>query len=383
MSDSLISSFHIENFMSIEKADFFFDEKNFINLKGYNDSGKSAVLRALEVLFFNSYKTKQTSFIQDGKSEFKIVASFTDGVSIVRYKFANGQSLYEMYRGEDLLCTTRQGKALGKVEDVPEPIQQYLNFTKTGDGYLNSRSKEEPRLLVDTTGSENFKAISNILQAENLFKALQLVKEDTRAEMDETIRLRAELANIDHVLTSLPEEDFLYALEMAISDLDDSVRSSDEQVSKIDSVISLLEASASITVPFELKEIKYSQLRELLELETQIAKLDTQVLSRPVEEIDSSRLNAVLELEKSIGALLGLGTVLVEAIPEVDTKQIDLVRGLHKDLGKMIETQRNVTVLEKEMADLEAEMHAMVEEVGEDAKTFECFACGSLNVVGA
>ncbi|RKW48284.1 MAG: hypothetical protein D8B41_00145, partial [Porphyromonas sp.] len=58
-AQSKIVSIELENFMAIKNAILTFDESNIINLKGYNDSGKSAITRALDVLFFNSYKNAQ------------------------------------------------------------------------------------------------------------------------------------------------------------------------------------------------------------------------------------------------------------------------------------------------------------------------------------
>lgn len=49
---SKILGLELENFMSIKEAKLVFDETNIINLKGYNDSGKSAITRALDVLMF-------------------------------------------------------------------------------------------------------------------------------------------------------------------------------------------------------------------------------------------------------------------------------------------------------------------------------------------
>ena len=52
---SKIVSIKIENFMSIKNALLEFDESNIISLCGYNDSGKSAITRLLEVMFYNTY----------------------------------------------------------------------------------------------------------------------------------------------------------------------------------------------------------------------------------------------------------------------------------------------------------------------------------------
>lgn len=48
---SKLVAWEVWNFMSIKHGKVEFDERNIINIKGYNDSGKSAMLRALDVLF--------------------------------------------------------------------------------------------------------------------------------------------------------------------------------------------------------------------------------------------------------------------------------------------------------------------------------------------
>ena len=146
------------NFMSIEHAKVEFDERNIINFKGYNDSGKSAMLQALKVLMSNSEQTKQVLFIKDDKEYFRIVAYFDDGVMIMRDKYINGQSLYEMYKGKECIFSTKQANgALTGVNKVPDPIQEYLGLILYDNTCLNARACFEKQIGVQTTGSENYK----------------------------------------------------------------------------------------------------------------------------------------------------------------------------------------------------------------------------------
>ena len=89
---SKISFWEVWNFMSIAHGKAEFDDRNIINFKGYNDSGKSAMLTALKVAITNSNPTKQVSFIQDDKEYFRVLIQFDDGVTILRDKYLNGQS---------------------------------------------------------------------------------------------------------------------------------------------------------------------------------------------------------------------------------------------------------------------------------------------------
>ena len=111
--------------MSFKKAKVAFDETGIINIKGYNDSGKSAVLRGLVVCLMDMFRRNQAKFIRYGEEYFRIVVSFEDGVSILRDKYLNGQSLYEVYKNGECVFTTKQGNKLSKVDGVPKPIPDY------------------------------------------------------------------------------------------------------------------------------------------------------------------------------------------------------------------------------------------------------------------
>ena len=168
---SRLLSWEVFNFMSVEHAICEFDDSNIVNIKGYNDSGKSAMLRALDVLFSNMKPTKQIDFIQDGKEYFRIVANFSDGVSILRDKYINGQSLYEMWKDNNCIFSTKKGNALTKVTEVPQPIRDYLCIVSYEDIVLNSRSCFEKQLGVQTTGSENYKLFNTVLKSEEIAPA--------------------------------------------------------------------------------------------------------------------------------------------------------------------------------------------------------------------
>ena len=104
---SKLLGWKVQNFMSIADAKVEFDESNIINFKGYNDSGKSAMLTALKVLLTNANPTKQVGFIQDGKDFFRIMAFFDDGVVILRDKYANGQSLMVLALIQEVVLRNR------------------------------------------------------------------------------------------------------------------------------------------------------------------------------------------------------------------------------------------------------------------------------------
>ena len=151
-----------------------FDDDNIINLKGYNSSGKSSLIKAVAVALMDLFPSKQAKLIKHGEEYFRVIVTFDDGVSIVRDKYINGQSLYEMYKDRDLIFTTKVGNRLGKVSGVPEEIQNYLALCKMevmnyeGSPYLNYQSRQDKLWLVETKGSENYASLNEILRTEDI-----------------------------------------------------------------------------------------------------------------------------------------------------------------------------------------------------------------------
>lgn len=170
----MLRRWEVWNFMCIAHGVVEFDESNIVNIKGYNDSGKSALFRALDVLFFNKWAHEQAQFIKDGEEYFRVTAQFDDGVTLLRDKYLNGQSLYEMYKGNECVYSTKVNGVLSKVTEVPEPIALYLNMID----YLNSRSCFQKQFLVQTTGRENDQACSEILHSEEVTSAGNMVNAD-------------------------------------------------------------------------------------------------------------------------------------------------------------------------------------------------------------
>ena len=175
---SRLVSWEVKNFMSISDARVEFDGTGIVNFKGYNDSGKSAMLLALKVLLTNTDPTKQADFIQDDKEYFRVVAYFDDGVAILRDKYIGGQSLYEMYKDGQLLFSTKQGRVLTKVVGVPDVIAEYLGLIVYDGGTLNARACFEKQIGVQTTGSENYVMFNTVLRSEEIASASEMLNND-------------------------------------------------------------------------------------------------------------------------------------------------------------------------------------------------------------
>lgn len=312
------------NFMTLQHARFDFDGDNIINLKGYNDVGKSAALRALDVLFFDIKPNRQVNFITDDKGYTRILAYFEDGVTILRDKYLNGMSLYEMYKDSDLIFTTREGNALTRISGVPAPIKDYLGLVYYDDVYVNSRSCFELQLGIQTSGSDNYRMFNTVLRSEEIYNAANSLNTDKNALGSEITSLTAELSFMERqsLLSDYVDREVIEYLKTADIECDSLI----EQESLINECIGL---SAKIADLVELAEIEYldvdrvssiSDISDKLSFLSSIPEVDS------IDSLDMERLSSLSELDELIVCLSGLDEV--SEIPVIDSERVNDLTGI-------------------------------------------------------
>lgn len=186
-----ITAIELANFMSIESARLEFDESGVLNICGYNDSGKSAIIRALEVLFYDAYPNEQVNFIQDGKDYFGVGLEFEDGISINKYKYIDGKSVWEMLKGEEVVFTNQLDNGIAALGDIPDIIKKYLGVVKDDhtDEQLNVRRNTDRLFLINTTGGDNYKIINSVLRCDILAESVKRMNEDRNKLQSEVLNL--------------------------------------------------------------------------------------------------------------------------------------------------------------------------------------------------
>lgn len=334
MSDySKMLGWEVYNFMSIGHGKCSFDDKGIINFKGYNDSGKSAMLTALRVLCTNFQASKQASFIRDDCDYFRVIAYFDDGVKIMRDKYVTGQSLYEMYKGDDLLFTTKSSTGvLTRVQGVPEPVQQYLALIDSDDTYLNFRSCFEKQIGVQTSGSENYKVFNNVLKSEEIASASALLNtdknklvsdiSDTENQLNAAKTLLGNTAGITKEMV-----DFLKALDVDVDALEEKSSFISEVKEKKDELASVVVAP----VLFEINTV--DTLVGLFDVNEQIrgisvapklAEIDSVDLLQSIVAVkaDIHEIQPELREISSIDTLVQMKSILTE-YSSIDIKSID------------------------------------------------------------
>ncbi len=220
---SRLLAIELVNVMSIAKARLEFDESNILSLCGYNDSGKSAVTRALEIIFYNAYPNDQVKFIKDGEDFLGIGLEFDDGVEINRYKYRNGNSVWEMRKAGKVVYTNRLDNGIAAMSDTPDVIVTYLGVIQDEytDEKLNVRRNTDKLFLINTTGGDNYKILNSVLKSELLAEASKKLNEDKNVRQTELINLSNSLSTLRGELSNIKVADdvSLLSLEQSIEKL--------------------------------------------------------------------------------------------------------------------------------------------------------------------
>ena len=397
--------FEVWNFMSIEHGRADFDENNIIHFVGYNDSGKSSMLVALRCLLANAFATKQATFIQDDKDYFRVVCVFDDGVRILRDKYINGQSLYEMYKDDQLIFTTRSGNTLTKVSEVPEPIAKYLDLIMYDGVCLNARSCFEPQLGVQSSGSENYGMFNTVLGSEEIASAGELLNSDRNklasdiATADAELQVQKGLYNQVRGIT----EPILKALSMADSNID-TLESKSYQLSAMYSKRNDFNA---IQVLPEVRGIDTACLNDLMDLEHIKATLNNIHITPQLQPVDTGRINSLNgiqslsfnlnsltvtpELHSVQGSerlsqliqLSGLQQAVrgIQVLPSLDLIAVERIAGLTAiaDLFESIKAcDSDIAGIDSKVSTLGVELHELSSKLSElGVRQVRCPHCGT------
>lgn len=372
---SSITSWEVWNFQSIEHGKCEFDERNIINLKGYNDSGKSAMLNALKVALCNANPTKQVGFIQDDKDYFRVLVTFSDGVQILRDKYINGQSLYEMYKDGKCVFSTKNGNALTKVSDVPQPIADYLGLIMYDGACLNARACFEKQIGVQTSGSENYKMFNTVLKSEEIATASTLLNNDKNklasdiSATDYDLQAQKNLLGTSGKIT----EDMVVFLKEHDAELDKLEANASELIA----ICNIYNGMISIPVIPEIASIDMNQVSELANIERLIKELNGVVITPEVTAIDTVRLNELANIVSLNNALAQI-SVAPELATISDTQLNDLLI-ISNMVSTLAELDKEISDADKRISDTAIELEQLQKELANHGvKMVKCPGCGQI-----
>lgn len=363
------------DFMSFEEAEVTMDDSNILNIKGYNNSGKSALIKAFEVAMMNMYPTNQGAFIRDGQKKFSIEIGFSDGVVLKREKFSDGRGLYELIgpKGETVF-TTKQGRTYGKITGVPEPIAKYLGLVELEKGYLNSRTNLDPHFLTDTSGSENFAALSNILKADELHRAQMALKKDLRESVNDIAVARSELQVHREILAETPSREWLDKVKCILEQSAASVREASVRDRDLRNLMGIIRDLDGVVVYDAIERVEGI---ERIQRARSLATLTESVLEPIPEEVEPiSGTDRVSILKGVLSKINGLEEDIVwDSVDEINLSRVEECRVIKDSLEgvlKAVSAERN---LRTRLEELNEKMSK------QDVTKFVCSSCGKTNFV--
>lgn len=402
---TLIKSIHIDNFMSIKSADIEFDNRNIIDLCGYNDSGKSAIIRLIDIMFYNAYPTEQVHFIQNGEDFFRCVMVFTDGVEYERIKRSTGASIFILRKDGKEIYTNQSGRQIISTNGIPKVIADYLGVVKdeyTGEE-LNVRRCTDRLFLITTTGGDNYKILNTILQSDALAATSTQLNTDKNKLQQEVVARYNQLSALENQRKETPvvPTDRLDELENSVATLEEMTdrcnaicKAKDEKavfdsiivypevskvnIQKYESIVEIMgyKNTASAPLPAKISMVDSDKLAELQMLAT---LKDTASMPLPVK-VSNLAIDKYTDLRSLMIAVTAAKEVTVprgiDATIDID-RYCD-IKALH-DSYATFSTANNDYIAKQSKYDT---VHAKLKELAEQYNLAICSNCGAISVGG-
>lgn len=401
-----IKSIEITNFMSIEDSKIEFSDNNIVSLVGYNDTGKSAVTRLMEIMFYNAYPNEQVRYIKEGHKFWECLIEFEDGVLYRRLKENKGKNLFELSKEGTVLYTNLldSGKTAA-ISGLPQPIEDYLGVIKeeiTGET-LNVRRNTDTLFLINTSGGDNYKILNSVLKSETLVKATTNLTKDKNGKQKKLqnsfVRksvLGGNILQSKHItekdLDSITETldttktniNQFEQLDLAVNqyNLFNSIHITEEvpeiDIQKIGKISEVMKYQKAKNIPI-LKEVPTIDTRQKESIETvfsNLNKLESIKVLKPIEEdLNTDRIDT---LQKIYGSLQSLNEVKVnKEVSEIDSKKVNQL----EFLNKITDEVENFRIKLEELKEVELELKKINEELKEIEKETDFVVCPNCNII--
>lgn len=366
-----IDRIRIKNFMSIRDAELIFDDSNIISLCGYNDSGKSAITRLMEVMFYNAYPTDQVKFITDGEEFWEGEIIFTDGVSIRRVKYLDGKSEFEMKKNGKVIFTNRlDNGSFAAMGDIPDKIKDYLGviqdeFTQEK---LNVRRNTDKLFLINTTGGDNYKILNSVLQSDMLAETSKRITEDKNKLKAEVTTLETKKDVISNQILDtniLPD-----GVVLEIKDNLNKVVEQTTNLSKIRAIGELKNTIDSIQVYDELSELDLEQFIFIESIANAFNSMNISVLPE-IESLDTERLEALI----SIADLQESAFIpMYDEVESLDMERYELLLDIGEKYKSLYTSIQDLNKVNTELTSVRTEL----EKLSKEYNLKVCGNCGSI-----
>lgn len=364
------------NFMVFEDETVYVGEDGILNLVGYNDSGKSTVIRAIAILLYDTGPMDQASEVRKGQEESDIRIGFDDGVEISKIKKKSGNSLWFLKKDGETIYTNQNGNAVIAVTGVPEQIAKYLNVGReeVTKSNLNVRTRHDAFFLVSTGGADNYKMLNSILNCSILTEAVTKMKEDRNRTQNAIVNCSAEVRTLESELSLIEvlDDHTVRRLEQATENL----VSAKKRVDYYSSITALKQNIEEIVIPDELQAIdltRYYEIKSLIDLRNQVEELEM-MISAEVEMVPTQRYNeiqALLSLRATTEVIYAK-----EEVPVVSLERYSAIKSIYDQYHQLMNNYREQTAVTNELTEVNNILHNL--SVEHNYKM--CKNCGSVVV---
>lgn len=368
---SKIVSLEIKNFMSIEDAVIDFSDSNVISLCGRNDSGKSAITRLIEIMFYNSASTEQARYIKDGEEFWRGVMTFSDGVVYTREKYAKGSSFWELRKGNDIIYTNKlPNGTLAALNGNPEIIDNYLGVVRDEATHekLNVRRNRDKLFLIDTTGGQNYSILNSILHSEVLSGASKALNEDKNKLNTEISIKKTEQSVLEEQYNSCdvaPQEE-IDEMKFLVKKLEDS----NLQLMKLTAIIEILQQISGVIIYDELTSIDTSRLDALLN----IIVLKKQISVSLYDNIVDIDIDRLVELKNIMSLRKNISVPMYDELPMVDMSRFNQILELGKIFNGYYQAKNNYA----KAVQIFNEKREVLQEISDKYGLKVCPECGAI-----
>lgn len=160
---------YIKNFQSIKEIELLLEENRCYHVKGDNNIGKSAFLKAIEAVVRNVSSRNVDKHIRDGADSFYIeISDFNNNV----IRLSRGKEDYYSWDIDGV-----SGRVDGTAGKVPDEVRAFFNFyedMEKSKEIVNIRPPRSRLLFIDTTNAENYYLLQKALKIEEYLAAIKL-----------------------------------------------------------------------------------------------------------------------------------------------------------------------------------------------------------------
>lgn len=186
----MLENVKVRNFQSLHKVDL--ELAPFTTIVGASSAGKSALIRALQLLTQNK---RGTSFITHGEQTAQVIGRTHNGtVSIKRSRTATGPNEYTIIpnEGEPQTWTKLHG-------ETPEEVTRFLNIPPNK---LNVASQFDPPYLLSESAPEAARTLGALT---NVHVVMEASRESNKRKLASSAEVRKDKAELDAIKKRLPE----------------------------------------------------------------------------------------------------------------------------------------------------------------------------------